>query len=139
MNTQRIQYFLSTTALVSAAALPLAPAAWADTDTTSYRIGSNTNGNSHFAGNSEIPTYWGNGFNGADVVVVWDRLQTTSADWNVFHGQANVGPKKVMIAGGATLYSKAEGFGVLALAIGYLTGETTEDPSGSVTFSNGEP
>lgn len=128
MNTQRIRHFLSTTALVSAAALPLGPAAWAGTDTTSYWVGPKANGNFHFTGNSEIATYWSNGFNGADVVVsgedvvVWDSWQTTSADWNVTYGQAGVGPKTVTIAGGATLYSMARGYDVLA--IGYTAGDT---------------
>ncbi|MCE8472630.1 hypothetical protein LZ189_26925, partial [Rhodovulum sulfidophilum] len=67
MNTQRIRYFLSTTALVSVAALPLAPAGWAqEVNTTSHWTGEVSD---EYRDPDDAGANWDNGFNGADLVI----------------------------------------------------------------------
>ncbi|ARC90678.1 autotransporter domain-containing protein [Rhodovulum sp. MB263] len=122
MNTQRIRYFLSTTALVSVAALSLAPAGWAeDENTTSNWTGKFDDTFNYFEN-------WDNGFNGADLVidgegaVVSSKGVTVAADYGSNPTIPNVGPRTVTISGGATLNATSDENAVLA--IGWSRGET---------------
>ncbi|WP_201152599.1 autotransporter outer membrane beta-barrel domain-containing protein [Rhodovulum sulfidophilum] len=129
MNTQRIRHFLSTTALVSVAALPLAPAAWAQEGNTVSNWTGKLDSTYNFFEN------WDNGFNGADLVidgkdVVVDAKQATvAADYGSVYGEPDHGPRTVTISGGATLNATNPEHTVLA--IGWSRGE----PESTVTVT----
>ncbi|BAQ71616.1 outer membrane autotransporter barrel domain protein (plasmid) [Rhodovulum sulfidophilum] len=123
MNPQRIRHFLSTTALVSAAALPLAPAGWAQPATNV------SNWTGEFGTTFNVVENWDNGFSGRDLVIDGEGVEANSTNLTIGadHGSnpkdEEAGSRTITISGGATLSSTSNNNNSV-LSIGWSRGET---------------